>query len=60
MAVPLNPELQAKLSRLASERGRDTRALAQEAIERFVDYSRNKRSIMAKNVTRTAPKDPPI
>jgi predicted transcriptional regulator len=38
MEVNLTPELQAKLSRLAAERGRDTQALAQEAIERFVDY----------------------
>ena len=34
----LTPELQAKLSRLASEIGRDAQALAQEAIERFVDF----------------------
>ena len=38
MEVNLTPELQAKLSRLAAERGRDTQALAREAIERFVDY----------------------
>lgn len=38
MEVTLTPELQAKLSRLASESGRDTQALAQEAIERFVDF----------------------
>lgn len=30
--------VQDKLSRLASEQGRDTEALALEAIERFVDY----------------------
>ena len=38
MEVNLTPELQAKLSRLAAEHGRDTQALAREAIERFVDY----------------------
>jgi predicted transcriptional regulator len=38
MEVDLSPELQAKLSRLAVEHGRDTQALAREAIERFVDY----------------------
>jgi predicted transcriptional regulator len=38
MEVHLNPDVQAKLTRLAAERGRDTEALAQEAIERFVDY----------------------
>jgi predicted transcriptional regulator len=38
MEVHLNPDLQAKLVRLAAERGRDTQALVQEAIQRFVDY----------------------
>jgi len=38
MEVNLTPDLQAKLSRLAAERGRDTQALVQEAVERFVDY----------------------
>ena len=38
MEVKLTPDLQAKLSSLAAERGRDTQALVQEAIERFVDY----------------------
>jgi predicted transcriptional regulator len=38
MEVNLTPELQARLSRLAAEHGRDTQALAREAIERFVDY----------------------
>jgi predicted transcriptional regulator len=38
MEVNLTPDLQAKLSRLAAERGRDTQARVQEAIERFVDY----------------------
>ena len=37
MEVPLRPETQEKLARMAAERGRDTQALAQEAIERFVD-----------------------
>ena len=38
MEVHLTPALQAKLTRLATERGRDSEALALEAIERFVDY----------------------
>ncbi len=38
MEVSLNPDVQAKLARLAAERGSDAEALAREAIERFVDY----------------------
>lgn len=38
MEVSLTADVQAKLSRLAAERGRDAEALAREAIERFVDY----------------------
>jgi len=38
MEVNLSPDLQAKLSRLAAERGSDAQALVQEAVERFVDY----------------------
>jgi RHH-type rel operon transcriptional repressor/antitoxin RelB len=38
MDVNLSPDLQARLSRLAAERGSDTAALVQEAVERFVDY----------------------
>jgi predicted transcriptional regulator len=38
MEVPLSPDVQAKLTRLAAEQGRDTETLAQEAIARFVDY----------------------
>jgi predicted transcriptional regulator len=38
MEVTLHPDVQAKLSRLAAEQGRDAEALAREAIERFVDY----------------------
>jgi predicted transcriptional regulator len=38
MEVHLTPDVQAKLSRIAAEQGRDTEAIAQEAIERFVDY----------------------
>jgi predicted transcriptional regulator len=38
MEVNLNPDLQAKLTRLAADRGSDAGTLAQEAIERFVDY----------------------
>ena len=36
--VRLNPDVQAKLSRLADARGSDAEMLAREAIERFVDY----------------------
>jgi predicted transcriptional regulator len=38
MEVNIGPDLQAKLNRLATERGRDAQALAREAIEKFVDY----------------------
>jgi predicted transcriptional regulator len=38
MEVRLNPELQEKLSRLASEQGRDSEALVVEAVERMVNY----------------------
>ncbi len=38
MEVHLTQDLQAKLTRLAAEQGRATEALAQEAIERFVNY----------------------
>lgn len=38
MEVHLNPDLQAKLTRLAAEQGRDTNALVEEAVERLVDY----------------------
>ena len=38
MEVRLNPDLQAKLARLAAEQGRNAEVLAQEAIEHFVDH----------------------
>jgi predicted transcriptional regulator len=38
MEVTLSPDLQAKLTRVAHDRGTDAQALAREAIERFVDY----------------------
>lgn len=38
MEVTLSPELQARLTRIAHERGTDAQALAREAIERLVDY----------------------
>jgi len=38
MEVQLNPETQAKLDRIAAERGRDAQALAEEAIERFIEH----------------------
>ena len=38
MEVSLSPEQQAKLARLAQERGTDAQALAREAIVRLLDY----------------------
>jgi len=38
MDVPLNPDLQAKLSRLAAQQGRASEALIVEAVERMVSY----------------------
>ncbi len=38
MEVKISPDLQAKLTRLATERGRDAQSLVQEAIEKLVDY----------------------
>jgi predicted transcriptional regulator len=38
MEVRLNPDLQAKLTQLASQRGRDSEALVVEAVERLVNY----------------------
>ncbi len=38
MEIPLSPDVESKLGRLARDRGRSAEALAQEAIERFVDY----------------------
>jgi len=38
MEVHLNPDMQSKLARLAAEQGRNTEALIQEAIARYVDY----------------------
>jgi predicted transcriptional regulator len=38
MEVHLNPDLQAKLTRIAAARGSNAEMLAREAIERFVDY----------------------
>jgi predicted transcriptional regulator len=38
MEVRLSPDLEAKLARVAAQRGRDAETLAKEAIERFVDY----------------------
>jgi predicted transcriptional regulator len=37
MEVRFTVELQAKLTRLAAEQGRNTEALVQEAVERFVN-----------------------
>lgn len=38
MEVRLKPDLQEKLSRLASQQGRDSEALVVEAVERMVNY----------------------
>jgi len=38
MNVSLDPTVQAKLQRLADERGRAAEVLAREAIERFVNF----------------------
>jgi predicted transcriptional regulator len=38
MEVDLTPDLEAKLTRLAAEQGRDTRAIVREAVERLVNY----------------------
>lgn len=38
MELRLKPEVQAKLSRLAAEQGRDSESLAVEAVERMVNY----------------------
>jgi predicted transcriptional regulator len=38
MEVDLTPDLEAKLTRLATQQGCDTKALVREAVERFVNY----------------------
>jgi predicted transcriptional regulator len=38
MELRLSPERQAKLDRVASQQGRDSASLLQEAVERIVDY----------------------
>jgi predicted transcriptional regulator len=38
MDVPLNPELQEKIRRLAAQQGRASEALITEAVERMVNY----------------------
>ena len=38
MEVHLNPDLEAKLSRMAAAQGRATETLVQEAVERLLDY----------------------
>jgi predicted transcriptional regulator len=38
MEIELSPELQAKLDRIASEQGRDSKSLVHEAVERLVGY----------------------
>ena len=38
MEVRLKPDLEARLSRLASEQGRDRESLVVEAVERMVNY----------------------
>ena len=38
MEVHLDPDVEARLSRLAAEQGRPSEVLVQEAVERLVDY----------------------
>lgn len=38
MEVHLNPDTEARLARVAAQRGSDAEAVAREAIERFVNY----------------------
>jgi predicted transcriptional regulator len=38
MEVRFHPDLQAKLSRMATQQGRDAETLVLEAVERLVDY----------------------
>jgi predicted transcriptional regulator len=38
MEIPLAPDLQSKLNRLAAQQGRPTEALVVEAVERLVSY----------------------
>ena len=38
MEVEFTPDLEARLTRLAAEQGRDTRAIVREAVERFVNH----------------------
>ena len=38
MEVQFPPELELKLNRIAAERGRDSKSLVQEAVERLIDY----------------------
>ncbi len=39
MEVRLNPDLEAKLNRVAAEQGRDSESLVQEAVERLINYN---------------------
>ena len=38
MEIELSPELQAKLDRIASQQGRDSKSLVHEAVERLIGY----------------------
>jgi predicted transcriptional regulator len=38
MEVHFSPELEAKLDRIATRQGRDTKSLMHEAVERLLDY----------------------
>jgi len=38
MEIELSPELQAKLDRIASRQGRDSKSLVHEAVERLAGY----------------------
>jgi predicted transcriptional regulator len=38
MEIHFNPDLQAKLSRIAAQQGRDVQTLVQEAVARLIDH----------------------
>ena len=38
MEIEFSPELQAKLERIASQQGRDSKSLVHEAVERLIGY----------------------
>jgi hypothetical protein len=61
--VTLSPEQQAKLARLAQERGTDAQATAREAIERLLDYDDRFMREVEKGLSQRRPwqdADPPL